>query len=529
MQAVTALLWERWRRTRWAVIAVTLAPFAGWIVGAAGYVTVGGLLALSFWFFGTLLLTGVLLFGQSELQSLNLGFPGRLFRLPVGTTTLLAVYMGYGVAAIALPFLSIFGYALVFAGLPVNGLTAFLVLVTIFVWVQTLAWLKGYKAVFIFLVPSLTGVFALLYLAASHLLRLEANMVCGVIMMLCCVISFWNISADRRGAWISGWKWMEILSRPFRRRRTKDFASQLYAQTWFETRQTGYLFPVAALGFVGSMMVGKITSAILYSQFPPPPLASHKSIMDTLGLTAISAILGGVLSLAVYHRDRRSGAARFRLRQPVPTRTLALARLKTSARSLGITLGILMAFMLALILWDRIADAPTDIARFIPQPLEDASFLETGLLGVLALVGFALVCWAALELAREVFLTAIGVELVFVMVWVYFGGNVARTIEFWKSGFVRWTGGIIAIGLIIITLLIFYVAIRRKLIDTKTLTRTACAYPVSVVSLGALVFWLGKIDGWPGLMESIYILGLACVPFIPLASVPLSIAKQRHN
>lgn len=190
MNAVMALLWERWRRTRWAVITGILAPLTGWIVGAAGYETVGGLLALSLAFFSALILTGVLLFGQCEMRSLNLGFPKRLFRFPVRTVTLLAVYLGYGVAAMALPFLSIFGYVKVFGGSFENWWTAFLILETAFVWLQTLAWLNGARAVFYFLVPSLTGAFTLLYLATSYLLSLETKIICPAIIVLCCGISY---------------------------------------------------------------------------------------------------------------------------------------------------------------------------------------------------------------------------------------------------------------------------------------------------------------------------------------------------
>jgi hypothetical protein len=529
MNAVTALLWERWRRTRWAVIATFLAPLAGWIVGAAGYVTVGGLVALSFWVLGTLLLAGVLLFGQGEMQDLNLGFPKRLFRLPVRTVSLIAIYMGCGVTAMALPFLTIFGYAKVFNISFENGWTIFLIIETGFIWLQTLAWLKGARAVFFFLIPSLTGVFMLLYLAARHLLTLDVHIVCPAIILLCCGISFWNVSADRRGAWISGWQWVDSLLSLFRRKRTKDFASVLHAQTWFETRQAGYLFPVAALGFVGPVIGWKIATIILFHEFPPPALVSYKSILGILMTTLIAAWLGGALSYAVYHRDRTSGASSFWLRRPIPTKMLAFGRLKAMARSLASTLGILTVITLALLLWDWAVGAQTGMAGFIPKSLTGSSSLEVGLLAVLALFGFAVVCWVLLELPREVFLVIIGLELTYAAVLVYFGGNFVRTYKFWTSGFVRWIGCIVAAGLIMVTLRLSYMASRRKFIGTNTLLCMACAYPAAVVSLCAFLVWIGVINGWPGPMEGIYIFGAASVPFIPLAAAPLTIAKLRHR
>lgn len=529
MNAITALLWERWRRTRWALIAVTLTPLTGWMVGTAGYVSVGRLLALSFWFLGTLLLVGVLLFGQCELRSLNLGFPRRLFRFPVSTVNLLAVYMGFGVAAIAIPFLTIFGYVKVFGGSFENGWTVLLILETGFIWVQTLAWMKGARAVFFFLIPSLTGGITLLYLSASYFPALEIGFVCAAIIVLCCGISYWNISADRRGAWISGWQWVGFLSSLFRRSPVKGFASALHAQTWFEIRQVGYLFPIAVLGFVAPALIWKIAGGILFDEVASPSLVSYQSIRDILRVTMIAAWLGGALSFAVYHRDRKSGASSFWLRRPIPTWMLAHARLRAMARSLAGTLGILTVIMLALFLVDWMLGVRSGISRFIPQTLENASFLETGFGAVLAMLGLALVCWVLLELPGVVFLVIIGLELTFVMVWVYFGGDMARTIGFWTSGFVRWISCFVAAGLIIVTLWLSYVANRRQLIAANVLVCMVFSFPAAVASLYAFALWIGVIDGWPGLLESVYIFGAASVPFIPLATVPLSIAKLRHR
>ena len=529
MNAVTALLWERWRRTRWMLITAVLAPFSGWIVGAAGYKIVGVLVSLSFWFFGTLLLAAVLLFGQGEMKDLNLGFPKRLFRLPVRTVTLLVVYMGWGVGVIALPFLSIYGYTKVF-GIPFESWwTSFLIVEAGFIWLQTLAWLKGARGVFFFVIPSLAAAFTLFFLTARYLLPLEAFIICPIIIILCFGISFWNVSADRRGAWISGGQWPDFLLYLFRRRRSKDFASALQAQTWFETRQIGYLFPIAALCFVSPVLVWRIAEVILYDEFPPPALASYQSNLGILMMTAVAAFLGGALSFAVYHRDRTSGAASFWMRRPIPTRMLAFARLKTMASSLAKTLGVLLLITLVLLLRDWLVGAQTGIAGFVPQSLKSSSLLEIGLLAILALLGFALACWVLLQIPRELFVVVISLELFWVFVWVYFGGDSARTVEFWTSGFVRGVGCIVAAGLLIFTLWLSYAAHRRKLISTKALVCMACAYPGAVVSLCAFLFWIGTIKGWPGLTESVYIFGAAGIPFIPLAAVPLSLAKLRHR
>jgi hypothetical protein len=301
---VTALLWERWRRTRWVFIAAILLPFSGWLMHEAGHSMLGGIVAATWLGMGSVALTGVLLLGQCEVRSLDLAFPKRLFRFPVRTVTFLAVHMGYGVVAIALPLLIIIGLGKLFGDIVWNwwiGLgkvygeyfwrwwIGLLWLETVFVAVQAMAWLRGSKAVFLFLIPSLTGVFTLHYLAAKFDLPMGTYILCSVIIVLSCVISFWNVSADRRGAWASGRQWVDTLLSMFRKRATKDFESPLHAQTWFEFRLAGYLFPIATLGFIGAVVGVLILILIFGDESILTPSSLEKDIRGMLGVTAISA------------------------------------------------------------------------------------------------------------------------------------------------------------------------------------------------------------------------------------------------
>ncbi|MEE8306248.1 MAG: hypothetical protein V3R81_03225 [Gammaproteobacteria bacterium] len=525
---VTALLGERWRRTRWALIVAILAPGCGWLIRVAGYDTVGGIIATSFGFLGLELLAGVLLFAQCEMRNLNLGFPRRLFRFPVGTVTLICVYMGYGVVAMALPVLVAFGVAKAFGDSLEDPWTVFLIVVTGFVWLQTLAWIRGARSVFFFLIPSIVGMFMLLYVAARFLLPLDAYILCPVILVLCCGVSFWSVSADRRGAWISGWRWLGSLAGVFRRRRTKGFASGLHAQRWFEWRQTGDLFPVAALAFVGPLLAGKIVMLILSNESPSPALAPYESIPETVSLLLLGTWVGGALCFAVHHRDHQSGASGFWLRRPIPTWALAFARFQSGALSIVSTLAIFAMITLVMLVRDWIVGVQSGVAGFIPYVLEDRSLFEVGVVAVLALFGFVLVCWTLLTLPGEVFFITIGLEAAFGIVWLSFGGDVVRVMDFFVSDFMRWCGCVTAVGLVIGTLWLFHLARRRKLIDSTALVYTACLFPVAAVSLWAFFVWVQPNGGWPSPMEGVYTLGAAAVPFIPLARGTLSIAKRRH-
>lgn len=542
---VTALIWERWRRTRWVLIAAILLPFSGWLMHEADYSTLGGIVAVTWLGLGTVALTAVLLLGQCEVRNLDLAFPKRLFRFPVRTVTLLAVNMGYGVVTIALPLLIIIGLGKLSGDIVWNwwiGLgkvsgeylwkwwIGFLWLETVFVAVQAMAWLRGAKAVFFFLAPSLTGVFTLLYLAAKFGLPMGTNILCPVIIVLCCVICFWNVSADRRGAWISGWQWVGFLFSIFRKRRTKGFASALHAQTWFEFRQAGYLFPIATLGLIGSILGVYIMILIFGDVSILSPSSLDKDIPGMLGLTAIAAWLAGLLAFAVYYRDRASGASGFWLRRPMATRTLAVARLRAMARSIAGVLAILTLFALERLARDWATGTLPGATELVPQALKDHSPFIIGVMAVLVLWSFLLACWTFLELTVILTLAALFLEAVgVVVILLFFEGDFAQFFESLMSDLARWSVYILSPGLIVGTLYTFYVTSRRKLISTSTLVGVACFFPVTVVSFWAFLWWFEAIKGWPSPMEGLIIIGAATLPFIPLVTVPLWITKLRHR
>lgn len=123
----------------------------------------------------------------------------------------------------------------------------------------------------------------------------------------------------------------------------------------------------------------------------------------------------------------------------------------------------------------------------------------------------------------------VGVAVAWVMVWLYFDGDLVQIAEFLVSDVVRWSGAVLAIAIAIGTLLAFRVASRRKLIDTVALVWTAGLFPLAVVSLWAGLLWMGAIEVWPGLREGLYILGVAALVFLPLPVTPLSIASLRNG
>ena len=114
---IIMLLWERWRRTRWAVITACLLTLIEQLMLGAGIFSPDSTapVILSFGGAGTAILLFVLLVGQCELRSLDLSFPQRLFRFPIRTSILVTTYIGYGIAALAPPTLIRFGFYVLFS------------------------------------------------------------------------------------------------------------------------------------------------------------------------------------------------------------------------------------------------------------------------------------------------------------------------------------------------------------------------------------------------------------------------------
>ena len=100
---VISLLWENWHQTRWILLHSCILAVAGRLLYLVGFIDLEASVTASklVWFIGFSLLSLFLFIGHCEGQNLKLSFPERLFRYPVDTRTLVAVYMMFGIAAIA--------------------------------------------------------------------------------------------------------------------------------------------------------------------------------------------------------------------------------------------------------------------------------------------------------------------------------------------------------------------------------------------------------------------------------------------
>jgi hypothetical protein len=523
---VMILLWERWKRTRWAVIAASLLPFIGSLMYVTDYTTLETAVNVTktFWCLGFLLLTFILLVSHCEARDLDLSFPKRLFRFPVSTTTLFGAYMGYGVATVALQFLVIFSFEKLFLDTTSYGWTHLLWFEAVYIVMQALSWLSWLvesRIRFLCLSSALTflyGYSVLIFINSNNMFT-GNGILCPIIIVLFSVIAFWSISAHRHSDGISNWQWVDSLFGIFRRKPPKRFASALQAQTWFEMRQTGRLFPFAALSIVVILLCWWVLV------FRPTPLFS--AFVPTMFWVAIpTADIAGFLVFGVYNRHHVSGESSFWLRCPIATRTLAVARLQAMLLSLVYVLGILTVVTLAVAAYDYSMGTQHIATRLSPVKwaLEYNSSSEAVTMTLLGLYGFVVFYWTLLRLAPILMVAGVALFLISWLTKLLIGDP-----AFFLVGYS------LVVGLPLGVLGAFYITRRRNLITTATLVIAACMFPLVVVSLWAFPWW--------SLTGNMYLKGLhslslnqiilmvivATLPFIPVVATPLWMERLRHR
>jgi len=516
---VIALLWERWKTTRWALIAACLSPLLGPLMYKTGYTTLENAIHFTntFWYIIFLMLMFYLLLGQCETKNVDVAFPKRLFRFPVRTTTLVMVYMGYGIVAIALPYLIIIGINELFFDLISDRWITLLIFITVYITLQTFSWV-GWPVLVFGLVLWVIGMIMLPFFTYTY----HPNILCPIIILVCCTISFLSVSAYRHGSWIKGFQWIGSLLDIFRRKPSKSFESPLQAQIWFEMRQAGYLFPITALCFIVPMM-GYVIFSVVYMAVFNRQYAPIVTFM--FGATIVAAFVAGLLVYGVFYGDYSSGALSFWLRRPMTTRTLAVARLHAMMRSVGYLIAIFAVVTLAVVAHDW-AIGMLDVKGLSPVKwaLKYSSPIETVTMTVLGLYGFFLLYWIFLRMAFPLNGVLAAVAIIILLMRPFIGDVAVLLV---------WV--VLIISLPISVLVAFYVARRRNLISTATAVYSACMFPVTVVSMWAFPWWLTtKWSASKGLhsleqFQIILCIMAAILPFIPVVATPLIMDRLRHR
>lgn len=525
---IKALLWERWRRSYWALISGCLLALSGQIMYLTGYISQEKVVPISitFWYLGFLCLTIVLLAGHCQSRELDFSFPKRLFRYPISTSTLFLLYMGYGAVSVALQSLILFSFENLFSDQVSFTWIYCLWFVTFYIMMQTLAWLSwlpGQRARSICLAPLLTGLYVYLLLRLGGYYNPSVNINSLFLTILISLgVSFWGVSAQRKGICSSSSQWADSLFSILRRNPSKPFTSALQAQIWFESRQKGHIFPLSVLCTIIILLIWW-----KYVLGTPPILS--QAIPVILMITVCIAFVSNFLIFGLDNRGYVSGASFFWMRRPMPTQTLAAARLYSIILSLGIVIAIILIVASAIVFYEHNCwAAPGFSYVYLITPVKWAwgykSSIEIISMTIFGLYGFLVIYWTMLRLGFLLFFVGIAAIFSSWLLTILFG-DVAST----------WMWEALFISLPLIMIISFYFAKRLHLITTTTIVVAAFLFPVVVISLWSFPWSFFSNDwGYKGLADLslshvIMLTSSATLPFLPVALTPLIMNKLRHG
>ncbi len=558
MRAFATLLWEQWRQTWRGLALISGALLAYWfllvtleqlvffifsnnprIALAAAFVPVAGGIGL--------------LFMQESRSQIGFAYPRRMFWLPVRTYALVGAQFVYKVTMVALlalaagwictteikPTFAIMPQVLFFTGLSAtllglvflmcgygNG-TGFALFVPAaalsIIAFQPVAGAMFYN--FTLIMPPSAYDLARIGLTpetGQHLYvypEFSTSLWWGgaATLVWWAIVGYWaarharsEVPGDRVGRWVR-----MVSNVAFLDRDSDQFSSPEAAHRWFEWRRVVYLYPWITLA-LGLLMVATLQSSL--------DTEENKFIVGFSLLVIAPAIVAVLIGYALTRPDPRY--MWFVGGRPLTTNTIARVRLFVSMKAIAI------AYVLAIIAytvtnalmfgnWNPIDALVTDLQLITSTYGKVANpLLMVGAAGWLAVM----VVWSLFWLGRSAGVIA---WIAGLLAGAYFGLSGSEIFEVKDSLVVSpiWTifGGALTILLAISFVAVYAFAIQRGLISVRILPLL-----VGMVALSAGgIYMFREVMG-----ESIPVASIAVwllVPLLPLASVPATLAWQRHR
>ena len=531
---VKALLWERWKRTGWAVITACVLPILGCLLILSGRMSpfyVSEATIKIFWFIGYIILILALLMSYCESHEIDISFPKRLFRLPVSTMTLFFVYTCYGISVIALQYIVLFRFPYIFHFSSSYTWPHLLWLETVYITVQTLAWISWMleSRIRLFFLS-----FTLLFLFVSSVfvfLNMDNfftvnTVLCPIIILSCIVISFLSISTHRHSGQVNEYGWLDSFLEIFSRNRKKPFASPLKAQVWYEMRQTGYLFPITALCIIGLLLGWWVL-------FFNPPVLFIDFVPALFILMLAAAFISSLIAFLIYRKDQSSGASSFWLRHPISTKALAMARLRAMLKSLFRVLAVLAVLILVVATYKWLINDMLPAIRFTPVPiaLDGSPLIKIVTMTILGILGFIFFYWILLRLSPLIIgfiCLGITISIPLKMFLGFIMSITGLTYSAQAGGPSVFNTEEVIFRLFFSTFTIHFVDCvlyrkRRGLISNTVVILSACTFPIAVTSLAPFYFRIGLA------FHPFIIISVATLPFLPVALTPLIMDKMRHR
>lgn len=289
----------------------------------------------------------------------------------------------------------------------------------------------------------------------------------------------------------------------------KPFVSPLAAQQWFERRAHGWVLPLGT--FLGFIVLGLAIATAVSSAEPGEADTSFMFQFLPFAVLGVAAMAAGFTGLGRAHP--------FCLVRPAESRVFGFAKLLAQGRALALTLFAALAVSV-LAFW-ALSTYDFDLLRNAVR-LGHATWLDVAavILGpffIAAVAGWFLLNFgnpSIVVLPFLLFISAIGLALS-----EEYLGVPARDEEI--PGLVFWG---VTLYMLLVPPFVFLRATRRAVVSPRVWT---IALPLWI-AIGGLL-WLYSAVERPSLALFLFHLGLAGMLLIPLAAVPLRIARTRHG
>jgi hypothetical protein len=541
-----AIAWPLWRRHRLGLLVclgylVCAAIVAAWLTTAAVDLNfVNGIMSsTAFLLIGlAAYLVAIFSFGfEADVGARESCFPASLFRLPVGTGSLVGWPMAYGAAVSALLWLIAAEFilrpwlSLLDTSVPLWWPAA--LAVASFAWFQAVLWVPfGVPLLRIILasvlIPGLvaiTGICVQYGMSETNLFVLFAGLAA-----VGWTVGFIGVKYARRGA-IPDWS---LLARPWHflrlgsPRRLSPFANADRAHVWFEWRRNGRGLPI-------------LTAVILPFVLLPLLFGKNDAIpteRTLLGALVIPVFLAGLAGTTVSGSNPWAkdyyGIAPSTATLPISTADLVAAKLKAAAWSTAVVWALLaVALPLALLLTGHLSEMADLWQRAAEnhQPLKIVAGLMTAVI--------YLVIWTWKRLVDSLFLGLTGRKwiiqgCIFTSIFGFVALVALGSMIYKNPGareavlpLVPWILGL----WVLCRLLIASWAVRRMLQQNLIRTRTLMNCLLAIVFVGLAMFgtfaWVLPREWVP-----LHYLAFAVVLVLPmtrLAGTPLALAWNRHR
>lgn len=394
---IRTLLQVQWRKSRWTLLAVApgavLAAFLIRVLGEVGvhpdYLQILTYAAL---LVSLIIPMFTILVIHSDFEKLSAAIPKRIFRLPLASWKIVAVFMGFGVVAVgvtALVTTLLLKYMLApdfsWWGPPAGAVFATCALL---VWAYAQSESAPRAAVISFLVFFVAVLIVLSWEGAAEVVEtVTPPAAIAVVVAVFYALAVAGFSINRHGGF-SEFPALTIFQRttiqPAGILPTR-FRSPHAAQRWYEWRQFGWQAPACVVAILFLFFLLMPLLAMVFEVKPAPNsqllgeqarardidwFTSVQFVTTGLQVSAVvgAVVVGGYMFMSAGYWNPK---ATYLHTRPMSTRAMATARLRTMLKSVAMSLVILMAAAGAIKAYTLYRGEPIEMYRFMRQGYGD--------------------------------------------------------------------------------------------------------------------------------------------------------------